>query len=211
MKRAGFLAALFFLSLAQGASQLALPYFSSDDLTPYWEDSKTAHTAALLGEFKLKDQNNKDVISETLRGHISLVNFFFATCPKLCPMMMQSLNSFQKSHPSQAKMIHIYSLTVEPETDSPAALLDFGQRQHLDLSRWSLLTGDKKIIYSVGKDHLHADGSIGAQKSEESFIHTRNVYLIDQRLNVRGIYDTGNSASMKTLAEDIEKISQSVR
>ncbi len=53
---------------------------------------------------------------------------------------------------------------------------------------------------------FRADGSIGSQKNEDSFIHTRNIYLVDKDLKIRGIYDTGSTDAMATLAQDLEKI-----
>jgi cytochrome oxidase Cu insertion factor (SCO1/SenC/PrrC family) len=53
---------------------------------------------------------------------------------------------------------------------------------------------------------FRADGSVGNQKTENTFIHTRNIYLVDKKLKIRGVYDTGKPESMDLLAKDIETL-----
>ena len=92
---------------------------------------------------------------------------------------------------------------VEPDRDTPDRLRDFAKVRQLNLAQWELLTGDKEQIYHVGKDMLKADGAPGASKNRRSFTHTTNLYLIDKKLRLRGIYDSTDAAAMKLLVRDI--------
>ena len=118
--------------------------------------------------------------------------------------MMNTLKGAQKNFGSA----HIYSFSVTPNEDPPKRLREYVKKRGLPMKDWSLLTGDEKEIFRVGKDDLKADGAIGEQKKENSFIHTTNVYLIDRDLRLRGIYDTADSRAMTLLAQDIARLSK---
>ena len=70
-----------------------LPYYNSQDLTPKW-DSKNIHHIA---NFKLVDQRGKVFSSDSLNGKIYIANFFFTTCPGICPKMAKCLKILQKT------------------------------------------------------------------------------------------------------------------
>jgi protein SCO1/2 len=184
----------------------SLPLFDSKDLTPYWstDNGAVSRKPVVLSAFHVMDQNENSVTQENLKKNISLVNFFFASCPGICPTMMNTLKSAQKNFGDA----YIYSFSVTPKEDPPKRLREYVKKRGLSIKNWSLLTGDEKEIFRVGKSDLKADGAIGEQKKENSFIHTTNVYLIDRDLRLRGIYDTADSNAMNLLAQDIARLSK---
>jgi protein SCO1 len=104
--------------------------------------------------------------------------------------MMTSIKKLQNQlkKSGQNSNIHFYSFTTLPEEDSPSELRDYAEAHQLNLSNWSLVTGDKAQIYRLGKTVFKADGSIGSQKKDTKFIHTSNLYVVDSQLRIRGIY-----------------------
>ncbi|MEM7646014.1 MAG: SCO family protein, partial [Pseudomonadota bacterium] len=149
-------------------------------------------------------QNNQSLSENDFRGHLSLINFFFVACPKVCPLMMRNVQNLQKTLGSQMSQVQIYSFSVQPEMDTPERLRSYAETYQIDLTNWTLLTGKKKQIYNVGKNMFKADGAVGKQKSEENFIHTQNIYLVDNELNIRGIYNSNDPKDMQQLKEDID-------
>lgn len=200
------LTALILFGSAASASGHSLPFYDSKDLTPYWSTDSEAvgRKPVVLSAFHVMDQDEKPVTEATLKRNISLVNFFFASCPGICPTMMNTLKSARKNFGGA----HIYSFSVTPKEDPPQRLRDYLKKRKLPAKNWSLLTGDEKEIFRVGKNDLKADGAIGERKKEESFIHTTNVYLIDRDLRLRGIYDTADLKAMNLLAQDIGRLSK---
>jgi protein SCO1/2 len=191
---------------AHAAHQEPLPFYDSSDLTPYWVSDKdsVARKPVVLSAFRVVDQNSKPVTEQNMKKQIALVNFFFATCPGLCPTMMRTLSAFEKGLGKVP--VQIYSFSVSPQVDTPERLSAYTKKHDLDASYWSLLTGDEKEIFRVGKDDLKADGAVGPQKKKSAFIHTANVYLIDPSLRLRGIYKTTSSEEMKLLAKDLARL-----
>lgn len=193
---------------SQAAKTQGLPYFDKQEFTPYWPQEMKAidFKAAEVSDFSGTDQDGKAITVERMKNGISLVNFFFAECPGLCPTMMQSVRSFQKKLGPAASHIHVYSFSVKPDRDTPSVLLDYANNQRIDLKTWTLITGKRDEMYRVGRDMFHADGSVGAQKAKSEFIHTRNIYLVDASLKIRGVYDTGDVPAMNNLKADVEAL-----
>jgi protein SCO1/2 len=183
-----------------------LPFFDSRELTPYWPDQTQSFQPAQVSAFQALDQEGRPISESTMKEGISIVNFFFAECPGICPLMMQSMKKFQRNLTSIKGKVRIYSFSVTPDRDTPEKLLAYAKAFQIDARDWKLLTGDRKVIYHVGKEMFKADGAVGAQKKDDAFIHTQNAYLLDGDLRIRGIYDTGNSEAMKLLAKDAEQL-----
>ena len=122
---------------------------------------------------------------------------------------MKNVQALQKAVSDQAKNIQIYSFSVLPDIDTPDKLRAYAKDYKIDLKNWTLLTGNKKEIYRVGKDMFKADAARGKQKSEDNFIHTQNIYLVDDKLNIRGIYDTSDHKDMTQLKQDLHLLYKS--
>jgi protein SCO1/2 len=184
-----------------------LPFYENHQMTPFWQTDIDAgkFTPAKVGNFKAINQSGKLINKENMPGKISLVNFFFVQCPGICPLMMKSVRKVQKAL-SKIDGVNIYSFSVRPENDTPDKLMAYSKQYDIDLSSWTLLTGKKDVIYKVGKKMFQADASVGEQKSEDSFIHTENIYLVDENLYIRGIYNTSDSVAMDNLKKDVQSL-----
>lgn len=213
MKSLILVTAILLTSVARAAVPTqTLPFFSTTDMTPYWP-SETAEkrVPAEVSAFQVLNQEGRGISEKNFAAKISLVNFFFTSCPSFCPTMMNSIQGFLKKFPQATADVNLYSFSVQPENDTPKNLKAYAKIHKIDLSRWQLLTGDQKQIFHVGKDMFKADGAVGDQKKADGFIHTRNIYLVDQNRRIRGIYDTGKIESMDLLAKDIETLKYSAR
>lgn len=191
------------LSVSQSAfsAAKALPFFTSTDLSPYWESEPNRELKpATLREFVGVDQNNQKVELAKFSGQLTLVTFFFAQCPSVCPIMLSTLSKFQKENGG----ISTLAFSVKPEHDTPVVLKKYLNERSLHPTRWTLVTGTREEMYRVGREMFKADGSSGPV--DEAFIHTKSVYLLDSMLRIRGIYDTSSSKEMKLLALDIKKL-----
>ncbi len=207
---------LTFLSFSipkTGWSDRPLPYFDLQTLTPYWEfeskkDNQT-YVPATVNSLNVVDQNGTRVTEQSLNGKISLVNFFFCKCGSICPVMMLTIQKLQKQL-KQSKSVWIYSFSVMPENDTPKVLGKYAKMRKIDLSQWSLLTGDRTEIYRVGREIFKADGAFG-KTDASSFIHTTNIYVLDDQRRIRGIYDTKNREQMELLTKDVLKLATSTK
>ena len=184
------------------------PFFEAGTLTPFWDDSSNA-TPATVSHFKLVDHRGRPITEKIFEGRITVVNFFFAQCRSVCPLMIENLKAFQKKNNlKDMGNVQFLSFSVTPQDDTPAVLSAYMKAHGIQNENWNFITGDKETIYSLGRDVFRADGSVGRQKSASGFIHTENVYLVDQKARLRGIFESSDPKKMALLATDIVELSR---
>lgn len=197
-----FVILLFISQVLYANGSQPLPYFATTDFTPFWKFEQPELQAARIDSFTAINQNGNKMNQEELKQNISLVNFFFVSCPGICPMMMKNVQALQKALKNET--VNIFSFSIQPQMDSPENLREYAKDYKINLKNWTLLTGKKSVIYKVGKDMFKADASVGKQKSPDNFIHTQNLYMLDTKLFIRGIYNTSNNKDMTQLISDLK-------
>jgi protein SCO1/2 len=136
---------------------------------------------------------------------ISVVNFFFAQCGSVCPLLMQNLKTVRKKIPGN---IHFYSISVTPKDDTPEELKMFANHYSINEKTWDLLTGSEKTIFELGRNVFKADKAPQVDQEKGTFIHSDNVYLIDKNLHIRGIYPGLNTKQLALLVPDVKMLSR---
>ncbi|NMH86695.1 SCO family protein [Flavivirga algicola] len=174
-----------------------LPYFNSADFTPEWH--KATHR---IPEFSFLNQNGETVTNETYKGKIYIADFFFTSCPGICPKLTKNMGSIQEAYKND-KDIMMLSHTVMPWKDSIPVLKDYAQRNHVNAARWHLVTGDKEALYKIARNGYFADEDFIKTQNESDFIHTENFILIDKQGYIRGVYNG-------TLEIDIERLKRHI-
>lgn len=152
-------------------------------------------------DFSFTNQNGEPVSWATYDDKIVVVDFFFTTCPTICPKMTTQLVRVQKKFAAQ-RDVKLLSFTVNPETDNVEALKDYERKFMIKDSKWNLLTGDKKKIYELAINGFKLPAGEDAM-AEGGFLHSEYVMLIDKDRHIRGFYDGTNKASVDTLIDEI--------
>ncbi|MBC5838355.1 SCO family protein [Flavobacterium muglaense] len=179
-----------------------LPYYNTSDYTPVWElpDTDNFHK---IPPFQLTDQEGKMFSEESLKGKIAVVNFFFTTCPGICPKMANSMSLLQKDFLNDNAVL-LVSHSVTPDQDSVAILAKYAKKNKVVYNKWKLLTGPKEEIYNLGRKFYFVEEDLGENKESSIFLHTENFVLIDKNRMIRGIYNSLDPTSMASLNEDIK-------
>ena len=155
-----------------------------------------------IGDFSLTNQNGKIITQEDYKDKIYIADFFFSTCPTICPIMTKNMADIQKEIIGDDDVL-LLSHSVTPEIDSVAQLKKYAIEKGVDDSKWNLLTGDKKQIYDLARKSYLAvktDGDGGPF----DMIHTENFILVDKQKRIRGFYDGTNKEDIKQLLTDLE-------
>ncbi|SEL64435.1 protein SCO1/2 [Maribacter orientalis] len=155
-----------------------------------------------IGDFSLTNQNGKIITQEDYKDKIYIADFFFTTCPTICPIMTKNMADIQKEIIGDDDIL-LLSHSVTPEIDSVAQLKKYAIEKGVDDSKWNLLTGDKKQIYDLARKSYLAvktDGDGGPF----DMIHTENFILVDKQKRIRGFYDGTNKEDIKQLLTDLE-------
>ena len=176
-----------------------LPYYNSQDLTPNWNTKKEHRITA----FNLVDQNGKNFGSKLLNDKIYIANFFFTTCPGICPKMTKCFKVLQDSI-SLMNHVELVSFSVMPWIDTVNKLKKYGEENGVNPAKWHLLTGDKSIIYSLGRSSFFADNN--KLTDSTTFLHTDKMYLIDKNQQIRGVYNATNMDDITRVLTDIKAL-----
>ncbi|GBF38800.1 SCO family protein [Leptospira johnsonii] len=184
-----------------------LPLYYGKDLQPVWE-RKDSHKPREISKFIMKDQENQDVSEGSCKGKITVVSFFFTKCAGICPTITNNLSLVQKQFEADPS-IQILSFSATPNLDSPQVLKEYGSKRKIHYEKWKLLTGDQKEIYALARDSFNADTAIPKEDAkkkltENDFLHSDHVYLLDSQLRLRGIYNGKMRSSIQELNSDIE-------
>lgn len=185
-----------------------LPIYSPAMLNPELVDESKQGVSKnhKIADFSLIDQNGENFSTKDLEGKYYVTDFFFTTCPTICPDMSSQLVRVQNAYKNNADFM-IVSHSVTPEIDTPKVLLEYGERYEADFNKWVFLTGDKKQIYDLARKSYFAATTEG-DGGPDDFIHTENFVLVDKEKRIRGFYDGTDAESVDQLITDIEILAQ---
>lgn len=162
------------------------------------QHQKKYHTIA---NFKLVNQNGKTITQHDYEGKIYVADFFFTTCPSICPIMTKNMAALQDKILNDPDVM-LLSHTVTPEIDNVAQLKKYALEKGVNDAKWNLVTGDKKQIYNLARKSYLAvkeDGDGGPY----DMIHTENFILVDKERRIRGFYDGTKPEEIEKLLADI--------
>ncbi len=180
-----------------------LKVYQPADVNPRLVDmgKQGVHSNHSIADFSLINQEGRVVTEKDFEGKVYVADFFFATCPSICPIMSANIAKLQNAFKDEPKVMFL-SHSVTPTMDSVPVLAEYGLRYGADPARWMLTTGDKQHIYELARKSYFAvldEGDGGVQ----DFIHTENFMLIDSRRQIRGYYDGTSDVDMRRLADEI--------
>jgi protein SCO1/2 len=189
-----------------------LPIYSPRDINPELVDSTVQHIGNdhKIADFSFFNQNGKLISQKDYENKIYVADFFFTTCPTICPKMTNNMVWLQnqlKKYPD----VKLLSFSVTPDIDTPEVLKKYALEKGVDDSKWNLVTGDKSAIYYLARKSYLA---VKTGKPDELYdmVHTENFILVDKNKRIRGFYDgtnldqpseDGKTKNMQQLLADI--------
>lgn len=210
-----------FLGISVGVSLVILALFynalTPEERLPIYQpamvnyelvDSSLQHVKKYhkIAPFSLTNQNGATITQKVYENKIYVADFFFTTCPTICPKMTANMGLLQEAL-KENDQVGLLSFSVTPQIDSVAQLKKYALEKGVIDSKWNLLTGDKKQIYELARKSYLAvknDGDGGPH----DMIHTENFVLVDPEKRIRGFYDGTDTVAMETLLSDIELLQQ---
>ena len=164
--------------------------------------------------FELTNQNDKKISDKDYLGKVYVVEFFFSTCPTICPKMNQSMLQLQDEFYGNPSF-GLASITINPAYDTPKVLKEHADLLGVKHYNWHFLTGDKEYIYDLAKKgfNLYAGEN---DKAAGGFEHSGLFALVDKegkircRKDIQGnpilYYDGLDAEGVQAIKEDIKKL-----
>lgn len=185
-----------------------------DQVSNHGKDTDQLFVMGSVPTFKLTDQNGKTISDTSLRGKVYVLEFFFTTCPTICPKMNMNMVDIQNKFFGNPN-VALVSITIDPEHDTQKVLKDHAEIIGAKSSNWHFLTGDKSYIYDISNKgfNLYAGEN---SKANGGFEHSGMFALIDKKGNIRcrideynnpiPYYDGIEKEGVKAIQQDIAKL-----
>ena len=195
---------LFYKALTPAKS---LPIYNPSMVNPELVDTTIQYVAInhTIGDFSFLNQNGEKISQDDYDNKVYVADFFFTTCPTICIDMTNNMVRIQEAIKND-KNIKLLSFSVTPEIDSVPILKEYALEKGVIDSKWNLLTGDKKEIYTLARKSYLV---VKEGKPEELYdmVHTENFVLVDRKKRVRGFYDGTSTEEVDRLIEDLKWLS----
>ena len=198
MRISGILAIIIALTIVgcDLQTEKKLPYLGRREVN---NGDTIYHTIA---DFRFVDQDSNYVTEETFKNQIYVSDFFFTTCPTICPLMKtQMLRVYEKYKDNPE--VGILSHTIDTKHDTVAVLKSFAERLGVKNDQWRFVTGDKDEIYRAGQTSYMVS-AIEDPTEPGGFIHSGAFILVDKERRVRGIYDGTLADRVDVLMADMD-------
>jgi protein SCO1/2 len=155
-----------------------------------------------IADFSFVNQYGETITQNTVKDKIYVTNFFFATCQSICPRMNSQLSRVQLAFKDDPEVLFL-SHTINPLNDTVEVLAQYAAKYGAIKGKWHLLTGDKKKIYDLAKESYLVN-AVEDDGTEEGFIHSEYLLLVDKQRRMRTLYDGTDSVQVNKLIEDIK-------
>ncbi|MBA5793656.1 SCO family protein [Flavobacterium sp. xlx-214] len=185
-----------------------LPIYTPAMVNPELVDSLVQHQnnkmKHKIADFSFQNQNNKTITQNDYKDVIYVADFFFTTCPTICPIMTDNMMWLQEQIKDMPD-VKLLSFSVTPDIDTPEVLRKYADEKGVIDAKWNMVTGNQKDIYYLARQSFLAvkTGTIGELYD---MVHTENFILVDKKGRIRGFYDGTNLKENK--GDDTKNVTQ---
>jgi len=152
-----------------------------------------------IPHFHYLDQDSLSFDNSKTKGKIYIADFFFTSCPTICPIMQKNLNKLAEAFKSDSD-IYFLSFSIDPAHDTPKRLKRYQSQLGVHNTHWFFLTGNRDSTYALAEKGYYVTAKSDTT-APGGFVHSGAFILIDKLGRIRGTYDG-------TLDEEVEKLSQ---
>ena len=150
-----------------------------------------------IPEFRFTSHLNQEIGSLEMKGKVTIVDFFFTSCPSICPVMSTEMERVDDVF-RQNDDVQIYSISIDPEYDTPEVLQSYADLHRATPGKWHFLTGDKSEIYDLARCGFILP-TIDGEGVPDDFVHSDKFVLVDEEGRIRGYYSGTNREEVDRL------------
>ncbi|GAA3932986.1 SCO family protein [Hymenobacter algoricola] len=185
-----------------------LPFIGEREIRPRADGGPADTLYATIPAFRLTNQDGQVITNDTFAGKVYITDFFFATCPSICPKMQSELLRVYTQFKGDPRVL-LLSHTIDPAHDSIPVLRDYAQRLGIqDASRWHFATASHDSIFALARAYMTA-----AQVDKQvpgGYAHSGAFALVDPQRRIRGVYDGMNPLEVQRLLDELPLLLQEV-
>lgn len=187
---------LFFLLSCQEQAE-NLPYIGQVQI----ENGDTIYHS--IPEFEFINQDSQFVNNQSLESYIYLSDFFFTSCPSICPKVKKQMLRIYQKYEDNDK-VRLVSHTIDPVRDTPAKLSSYASDLGVDTDKWIFLTGEKDDLLDIADDYFVA--ALEDPDAPGGFDHSGKIILVDREGHVRSFAEGTEPEDVTRLLKDIDTL-----
>lgn len=157
-----------------------------------------------IPDFRFINQDGKEFTQKDLEGKVYLADFFFTTCPTICPKLANTLKLLNDKMKSEKRFM-IVSHTIDPYNDSVEVLKQYSIEKGADNATWQFLTGDLDSIYAICEES-YMSWAMDDPAQPGGFGHSGFLILVDTDKHIRAVYDGTRAELVDSIVSDIKYI-----
>lgn len=158
-----------------------------------------------IPDFQFINQDSQLVTNATFSDKIYVTDFFFTSCPTICPKVKQQLLRIYEKFENEENLL-ILSHSIDTKRDTVERLKKYADGLGIDAERWHLVTGDKDKIYAIADDYFSI--AIEDPDAPGGFDHSGNIILVDWNRQVRSFANGTDPEKVDLFIQDIELLLQ---
>lgn len=192
-----FFPLLFIIALQACNSEQPLPILGHHDING---NDTTYHA---IPDFVFTDQDSNAVTNATFQGKAYVADFFFTSCPTICPKVKKQMLRLYEKYKDEDRLI-LLSHTIDVKRDTVGRLRTYAANLGVSSDRWRFVTGDKDKIYDIAEEYLSI--AIEDPNAPGGFDHSGWLILIDDKRHIRSFCDGTNEEAVNQFMEDIDRL-----
>ncbi len=158
-----------------------------------------------IADFAFVNQVGDTIRKEDMAGKIYVADFFFTSCPTICPVMKKEMLRVYEQFKGEPNF-RILSHSIDPTHDTQAVLKDYAEKLGVpDAATWNFLTGDQEKIFEIGQTS-YLTTTMADDMEPGGFLHSGAFLLVDEQGRIRGVYDGTKTEQVDRLLADIPKL-----
>lgn len=170
-----------------GTNQYDIPVLYEDGVdNPFGECVFMEGAQHTIPDFEFVSHTGEAVGRDQMKGKVTIVDFFFTSCPSICPVMSTEMSRVQDAFRNEDQ-VQIYSISIDPEYDSQEVLAEYAQRHDARAGKWHFLHGDKDEVYNLVRCGFILPIMDGMGEPDD-YAHSDKFILIDEQGRIRGYY-----------------------
>lgn len=194
--------AFFLFLLSCGQNNGELPYLGNFII----QDGQKIHHK--IGQIHHYNQDSILVTNENLDEYIQVADFFFTSCPSICPKVMKEMYKIYEAvgNDPQVKLV---SFTIDPKRDTPQTLKIYADNLGVDQNRWWFLSGDKEETFELANSYFVS--ALEDPEAPGGFDHSGKIILVDKEGHIRSFTEGTDPSTTDKFIQDIKKLSDSYK
>ena len=170
---------------------------------PYLGEKVNAGEKHTIPAWKMLNQDSIEVTDQSLKPYIYVADFFFTSCPSICPKVAKEMLKIHETFKDEPK-VKLVSFTLDPKRDTPSRLKLYGDNLNINHDKWWLLSGDKDFTLQLASSYFVA--AFEDETVPGGFDHSGKIILVDQNGHIRSFSEGTDPEETPRLIKDIRKL-----